>query len=222
MRPSVVAISGLLLLAIAIPTWAASQGDWDDCNQRTDIERRISGCTAIIQDQSESEKNRAVAYNVRGATYVERSDLDRAIADFSEAIRLDPRSALAYNNRGRAYREKGDDNRAIADLNEAIKLDPKLARPYYNRGQAYNNVGDLNRAMADYNEAIRLDPTSPFGYLGRGRVYRERRELDRAIADFAEMVRLAPKVLVRLLQPRLGLFPARFSCRESRRFRSSN
>jgi tetratricopeptide (TPR) repeat protein len=194
MRPSVVAISGVLLLAIAIPAWAAGQGNWDDCNQQGDIDRRINGCTAIIQDQSESEKNRALAYNIRGAAYVAKSDLDRAIADYSEAIRLDPRSAFAYNNRGRAYREKGDDDRAIADLNEAIKLDPNLTAPYYNRGRAYNNIGDLDRAMADYSQAIRLDPTFFLGYLGRGRVYSERGELDRAITDFAEVVRLAPRL----------------------------
>ena len=58
--------------------------------------------------------------------YGDKGDYDRAIADYDEAIRLDPRYAVAYYNRGVAYCDKGDYDRAIADYNEAIRLDPKL------------------------------------------------------------------------------------------------
>jgi tetratricopeptide (TPR) repeat protein len=193
MRLSVGAISSVALLVLAIPAWSASQEDKADCAQLADSERRIRGCTAIIQDQSESEANRARAYNNRGITYTHQEDFDRAIADLTEAIRLDPTWAGAYSNRGRAYREKGEDHRAIADLTESIKLDPRLAIAYYGRGRAYSNVGDFDRAMADFSEAIRLDPTSsPFPYLWRGRLYRGAGELDRAIADFTEAIRIDP------------------------------
>jgi lipoprotein NlpI len=194
MRLSVGAISSVALLVLAIPAWSASQEDKADCAQLADSERRIRGCTAIIQDQSESEANRARAYNNRGITYTHQEDFDRAIADLTEAIRLDPTWAGAYSNRGRAYREKGEDHRAIADLTESIRLDPRLAIAYYGRGRAYSNVGDFDRAMADFSEAIRLDPTSsPFPYLWRGRLYRGAGELDRAIADFTEAIRVDPR-----------------------------
>ena len=54
-------------------------------------------------------------------------DLDGAIADFNQAIRLDPNYALAYRNRGNAKRKKGDVDGAIADYNRAIKLGPQSA-----------------------------------------------------------------------------------------------
>ena len=63
--------------------------------------------------------------------------MDRAIADYTEAIRLDPKYANAYSNRGVAYSDKGDKDRAIADFTEAIRLDPKYADAYNNRGFAY-------------------------------------------------------------------------------------
>jgi tetratricopeptide (TPR) repeat protein len=53
-----------------------------------------------------------------------KGDYDRAIADLTEAIRLDPKYVWAYASRGEAYRMKGDYDRAIADLTEAIRLDP--------------------------------------------------------------------------------------------------
>ncbi len=48
-----------------------------------------------------------------------KGDFDKAIADFSEAIRLDPKDADAYFNRGRAYEKKGETERARADFDQA-------------------------------------------------------------------------------------------------------
>ena len=58
-----------------------------------------------------------------------KGDNDRAIADFNEAIRLDPKSSLTFRNRGDAYTDKGDHDRALADYSEAIRLDPKALLP---------------------------------------------------------------------------------------------
>src|SRR6266403_339236 len=55
----------------------------------------------------------------------DKGDNDRAIADYNEAIRLDPKHARAFHHRGYAYSDKGDNDRAIADYNEAIRLNPK-------------------------------------------------------------------------------------------------
>ena len=52
-----------------------------------------------------------------------KGDTDRAIADFDQAIKLDPKDAIALNNRGFAWRIKGDIARAAADYEQAIKLD---------------------------------------------------------------------------------------------------
>ena len=61
-----------------------------------------------------------------GRAYAKKGDYDKAIADYTEAIRLDPKNAEAYCNRGHAYEEKGDYDKAIADCTEAIRLDPKV------------------------------------------------------------------------------------------------
>ncbi|MDP7204271.1 MAG: tetratricopeptide repeat protein, partial [Pirellulaceae bacterium] len=45
--------------------------------------------------------------NNRGLARAASGLLDLAIADFSEAIRLDPQLAAAYNNRGFVYRDLG-------------------------------------------------------------------------------------------------------------------
>jgi Tfp pilus assembly protein PilF len=53
-----------------------------------------------------------------------KGDHDRAIADFSEAIRLDPKHVNARLSRATSYRAKGDLARSLADYQEATRLDP--------------------------------------------------------------------------------------------------
>src|SRR6266481_5067290 len=109
-----------------------------------------------IRVRRKNTKDSAIAHHQRGLAYRSKGNFDRAIADFSEAIRLDPKLAAAYNNRGNAYKNKGDLDRAIADYSEAIRLAPEVeaAHPesiirrlaHYNRGRAYNSKGDFDRA----------------------------------------------------------------------------
>jgi tetratricopeptide (TPR) repeat protein len=78
----------------------------------------------------------AVPYNNRGVARRKKGDLNGAIKDSAEAIRLKPDFALAYYNRGVARSDKGDLDGAIKDYAEAIRLKPDFALAYYNRGLA--------------------------------------------------------------------------------------
>src|ERR1700737_1106198 len=72
-------------------------------------------------------------YFNRGLARQRNHDLDGAIADYTQAIALNPKLARAYNNRGVARRDKGEFDSAIADHSEAIVLNPNNANAYYNR-----------------------------------------------------------------------------------------
>jgi tetratricopeptide (TPR) repeat protein len=157
------------------------------------VDQRINGCPSIIQSRRESPRNLAVAYYSRGLAYYDKGDDDRAIAEFNEAIPLDPKSAQAYSSRGLAYDHKGDLGHADPDYNEAIRLDPKYGQAYFNRGNAHYQKGDDDRAIADYSEAIRLDPKYAYAYKNRGTAYDHKGEADRAITDYNEAIQLDPK-----------------------------
>ena len=62
----------------------------------------VIGCK---QQADRLDPDGAEAYNDQGVAHVENGDLDKAIAEYSEAIRLNPDYAGAYYNRGNAYRE---------------------------------------------------------------------------------------------------------------------
>ena len=63
-----------------------------------------------------------MAYYCRGLIYHKKGDYDKAVADYTEAIRLDPRDADAYYNRGVVYKYKGETAEAEADFAVAKKL----------------------------------------------------------------------------------------------------
>ena len=92
--------------------------------------------------------------------YAAKDDHDRAIADFNEAIRLNPkvtqRLPPAWPRAAPARATSTSAHRSITT--EAIRLDPKSVLAYYNRGRAHHAKVDVDRAIADFSEAIRLNP----------------------------------------------------------------
>jgi len=113
-------------------------------------------------------KNKTAAYNNRGLPWNAKGEYDKAIADFDQAIGLDPKLALAYNGRGYAWNAKGENDKAIADFDQAIGLDPKDALAYNGRGLAWNAKGEYDKAIADFDQAIGLDPKDALAYNNRG------------------------------------------------------
>ena len=81
-----------------------------------------------------------------------------ALADFNQAIALDPNLARAYLNRGIIYGTLKDYSAALADYTQAIALNPNYAKAYYGRGITNRNLKDYPAALADFNKSIVLDP----------------------------------------------------------------
>lgn len=176
-------VAGALFLTIFAV--AAFADDVETCRKESGGVA-LAACTRAIKSGRYTGNDLAKLYNNRG---IEHRDKDRAITDYTEAIRLDPKDATFYINRGAAYESKRQYDRAIADYNKAILLDPQNALAFNNRGSAYVGKGQYDRAIADYNKAIQLDPKDANAFYNRGTVYNSKRQYDRAIADLNEALR---------------------------------
>jgi tetratricopeptide (TPR) repeat protein len=117
------AILPLAVSMITIWTAATWADDKADCRDGKSADLKIKGCSALITADAKD----AIAFYSRGAAYQTRGDLDKAIADYSQAIVLKPDYAAAYENRARAFVDKGDYTRAVADVTKAGELTPKMA-----------------------------------------------------------------------------------------------
>lgn len=99
-----------------------------------------------------------------------------AIADYDEAIRLNPDHFVAHYNRGLLRSFVGDLNRAIEDFDFVIGKEPDNTLAIYNRAQLRAQVGNLRGAIADYTTLINTYPNFTYGYM-------QRAELRRKIGD---------------------------------------
>ena len=112
-----------------------------------------------------------------------RRTYDRAIADYDEAIRIDPNNGLSYLDRGFAWSAKKDVDRAIADYDEAIRRYPTYAEAFDQRGHAWQTKGNLDRAIADFGETIKIDPQHIDALNSRGRAYFYKGDFAASAAD---------------------------------------
>src|SRR5262249_51146860 len=125
---------------------------------------------------------RGTVYSNRGFSHGIQSYFDRAIADFTEAIRLQPTSAEGYLRRGQAHGGKGTHDKPIADPTEAIRLNPQLADAYFCRGIANNHLEEHQQAVSDFTHALSLQPKGIY-YQLRATAYRALGEETKAAAD---------------------------------------
>jgi len=140
-----------------------------------DVTEGIRRDPKAVDGRSES------AYARRGRAYRDKGEFDKAIADYTEAIRvyevvkppyLRARLVEVYEDRAECYQKKRDYEKAIADYGEVIQLgirgSPDLgevmtfgnwaADAYYQRGICYDEMGHHAKAMADYKAAVRIKP----------------------------------------------------------------
>jgi lipoprotein NlpI len=163
------------------------------CAQDRVADLAIAGCSRIVEDAKQKPKARGVAFYNRGNAHVLKGDHDKAIADFDEALKLEPKNASIYNNRGNARGDKGESDAATADFEAAIKINPRYAAAYFNRGNALAAKGETERALKDYDAAIKNNKRNVNAYIARGALFLASGASAKARADMKQATRIAPK-----------------------------
>ena len=117
--------------------WAAIAANDDD--------KVGSDCGALIDNEKTAKADRVRALAARAAFFARRDQLDRAISDYSEVLRLEPQADL-YNARGELWWKTGDRPKALADFAAAMKLNPDhptAKRNYKRLAQELERLGAL-------------------------------------------------------------------------------
>ena len=182
-------------MSLSARALADKDADLDRCKfagQFAKANESIAACDRVIDDPKTAAQDRSAALSSRCGWWWTRQEVDRALADCNEAIRLYSGNPGAYLNRGNVYLSKSDPERALSDYDAAIRLDPKSAWAYAARGNLYRNKGDLDRGLADLDEAIKLDPAYALPLFSRGEVYKAKGDFAKAMADMNETLRLDP------------------------------
>jgi Tfp pilus assembly protein PilF len=114
----------------------------------------------------EMTRGRGIAQNERAANEwmpgtmtkgwvsgIQQNKLDEAVAEFREAIRIEPRDADAYCALAGALGEQGKLDEVIAEFRAAIKIKPDFAEAHFNLGVALSAQGKREQALAALRKA---------------------------------------------------------------------
>ena len=120
------------------------------------------------------------------------NELDRAIAEFGEALRCKPASAESYTGRGLAYLKQGRADLALPDLDRAVQLDPSYPQAYLNRGDALSAAGRPQDAIPDFDRFLATNPGYALAYRSRAMAYVQLGRDQAALDDLTRAVTIEP------------------------------
>jgi len=106
------------------------------------ISTTVAGCMNL---------NDSNAHSNRGNTLHSQGKVDEAIAEYREALRIDPNHRDARYNFGIALYDQGTLDEAIAEYRENLRINPKDSIGHYNLGIALYDQGALDEAIVEYS-----------------------------------------------------------------------
>lgn len=101
-------------------------------------------------------------YLARGVLEVQTSQTEKALLDFEEAHRLDPKLSFARDAQGMLFSQKHDSAAALAIFEQQSKLHPNDAMVQYLYAEALSEAGEsretLEKALEAATRAVKLEP----------------------------------------------------------------
>jgi tetratricopeptide (TPR) repeat protein len=129
-----------------------------------------------------------------GNIYEERGELDKALAEYNEMIRLEPERPGGYQRRADLWMKNGEYEKAIQDWSEAIRFEHPLTvvYEYSRRAAAHRLLGHEAESLADLDRAIESYPHASGAFNERAKIYEARGDRDKAIDDYRKALASQP------------------------------
>ena len=132
--------------------------------------------------------------------YEKPENIDNAINEFNQALRIDPKYAPAYAGMGRAYLigfrqlNKSHDwlGRASKNCDTALALSPRSAEGYSCLGEVLKTEGHYAEAAKQFQLAVDADSTSDDALIGLADSYQKLGNLAAAEQTYRKAVTLRP------------------------------
>ncbi len=132
-----------------------------------------------------------LAYRLtRGDALLMKGDVDGAIREYREALRIHPNFAHAHNGLGLALDKKDDVDGAIREYREALRLGATDAATHYNLGRLLAKKNDVDGAIGEYHEALQIDFNFVYAHNNLGNALAKKGDLDGAIREYHEALRI--------------------------------
>ena len=178
-RMVVLSVAGVAVLAACLGLTRQQLGCWHNS------ETLFRHALAVTQ-------NNYLAHDNLGTALDRSGQIDEAMKQYEEAIRLKPDYALAHYNLGTALAKQGQIDGAITQYREAIRLRPNYANVHYNLGLSLFWKGQIDEGISQYREAIRLKPDFAEAFNNLGAALDKQSQSDEAMQQYQDAIRLKP------------------------------
>ncbi len=154
---------------------------------------RYEQARVLLDQVIAAEPGRAGDRLARGQALEELGCYAEAIADYTEALRLDGATAdEVHHRRGYCRLQLGDFAAAADDYTRALEREPGDGTVWNNRGHCRIELGDYAVALEDLDRAIQLDTDDAWAWCNRARALVSLGRLDDAIASAGRAIELDP------------------------------
>lgn len=113
-----------------------------------DMDKAGPACAAVIDNEKAARSDLIKALIARGAMLARHDQIDRAIADDSRALLLDPTLADVFNARGELWLKKSDKPKAVQDFGAALRIDPNHEKAKANHKAIARELERIGAQMA--------------------------------------------------------------------------
>lgn len=145
---------------------------------------------ALAPEADASPDMRRMSLTGRAAVYEQAKEFDRALVDYTAALKIEPFDPGPYIDRGYFYLRTGHYAEALDDFLAGARQDPRSARYRYGAGRVQANMHNYAQAIDLYDQAIRLNPRDGVQYLSRAEANLNLKNLAAAKADYDRAIQL--------------------------------
>jgi tetratricopeptide (TPR) repeat protein len=145
---------------------------------------------ALLRHALAVTENNSLVHNTLGNALMDKNQINEAISEYQEAVRLAPGYAEARLHLGVALGMKGQLDEAISQFQEVIRLEPDDVDARYDLGTALYNKGQMDEAIRQYQEVIRLKPDDVEAHDKLGVALAAKGRFDEAIENYRRAVQL--------------------------------
>ena len=122
--------------------------------------------------------------------YLDAGQLDEAIGEYRQSLRLNGDSAPTHYNLGYALSVRGRRDEAVAEFEAALRIDPEYAQAHNNLGALLQIGGQPDAALAHFQRAVALRPDNVESRTNLGQLLSNRGRAAEAAVQFVEALAL--------------------------------
>ncbi|HUI05423.1 MAG TPA: tetratricopeptide repeat protein [Verrucomicrobiae bacterium] len=173
-----VAVVAALAVGLGFLTWRRNQ------DYRSEL--------AIWQDTVVKRPDNPRAHSNLGIVLKSQGNLQEAIAQYKQALRLKPDYVEAHNNLGNALDRLGKVQEAIGHWEQALRIEPDYPEAHYNLGNVLRQQGKATEAVAQYEQALRMNPDYAEAHNNLAGVLLQQGRQTEAMEHYEQALRVKP------------------------------